>query len=163
MTLTFGAVLMIILCAKDGFTGGETIEQAPFAYILLFLNPFFQAAGIICGKKLALLHELVVVFWTMLTSLIISLLIILIYQQKWDSIQNMNWQYWLLFFAAGLIVVGTLTCKQSAFKYESASSLQNLSFLTAIFSIIADILLFHVTFSILQLVGLLLGIVIYLI
>ena len=80
MTLTFGAVLMIILCAKDGFTGGETIEQAPFAYILLFLNPFFLAAGIICGKKLALLHELVVVFWTMLTSLIISLLIILIYQ-----------------------------------------------------------------------------------
>ena len=79
MTITFGSIIMIIVCAKEGFTGGDTIKQAPFAYILLFLNPFFSAAGIICGKKLALLDELVVVFWSMLASLIISLLIILIY------------------------------------------------------------------------------------
>jgi hypothetical protein len=41
-----------------------------------------------------------------------------------------------------------------ALKYESASSLQKMAFLTAIYAFIADILIFKTSFSDIQLIGL---------
>ena len=50
-----------------------------------------------------------------------------------------------------------------ALRYESASSLQKMAFLTAIYSFIFDITLFHVAFSPTQIVGLVLALLIYIV
>ena len=60
---TFACIVVIIVGAGEDPSKGETIKEAPWAYLALFANPVLSAAGSIAQKKLSALDELVVTFW----------------------------------------------------------------------------------------------------
>jgi len=48
---------------------------------------------------------------------------------------------------SGAMILGLQVTRFLALRYESASSLQKMAFLTAIYAFISDITIFHVTFT----------------
>lgn len=62
MGSTFACIVVIIVGAGED-SSGESLLQAPWAYLALFVNPVLSAAGSIAQKKLSALDELVVTFW----------------------------------------------------------------------------------------------------
>jgi drug/metabolite transporter (DMT)-like permease len=74
----------------------------------------------------------------------------------------MSMMAWFLMAFNGFFIIGCQITRFVSLKYESASSLQKMAFLTAIYAFIADITIFHVTFTKIQLLGLIFSLVIYL-
>jgi hypothetical protein len=61
----------------------------------------------------------------------------------------------------GFFIIGMQISRFMALKYESASSLQKMAFLTAIYAFIADITIFKTNFTTLQLIGLVGSLLVY--
>lgn len=161
MTGTFACVILIIAGQGESSSGSDTLREAPWAYLSLFCNPLLSAAGQIAQKKLTALDERVVTFWPQLMTAIITLIYIFIYESKWDTLEDMAWWGWVLMALNGSLVICQQIARFVALRYESASSLQKMAFLTAIYSFVFDITLFGVSFSPLQLAGLISALLIY--
>ncbi len=73
----------------------------------------------------------------------------------------MNTLCWFLMALNGFFVIGMQISRFMALKYESASSLQKMAFLTAIYAFIADIAIFKTNFSTIQEIGLIGALLVY--
>ena len=68
-----------------------------------------------------------------------TLTYIFIYASEWETLQDMAWWGWALMVLNGSLVILMQIFRFVALRYESASSLQKMAFLTAVYSFIFDI------------------------
>lgn len=93
------------------------------------------------------MDELAVTFWPQLVCAITCLIFIETTHTSWLNLKELSILCWVLMAVNGFLIIGCQITRFVALKYESASSLQKMAFLTAIYAFIADIALFNVTFT----------------
>ena len=153
--LAAGIFTVVLGASKTANPQEKTISQAPWLYVALFLNPFLVASGTIISRKLRHIHEYVNAVYVNLSTLIFNLAIMLSYNGKLlPVLGQFSPVDWIFTVMQGVCSINNQVFRFKALQNQQAAKLQYLNFVGSIFSYFFDEFLFHISFTLVQYIGL---------
>lgn len=160
LIFAFGGIALMLLGGEDTETRAAYIPGI-LAYVALLLNPLCIAAGNLAMRAMRGMNDNVVSAYMALSLFVVFLPICLIRGDNlglWIEFSFIDWLC-LIGLSGGVIVSQTL--RFMALQNHTVSALQPYTFLQPLQQFLTDIILFDLSFSILQLLGMNLLILVY--
>ena len=124
-----------------------------WAMIALGAQPILLAGGMIASRMMRRNHAFTLTCYTNVVLLFVSVIGIYLTQIDYSFIYGLELGSWLLITAAGVMTIGEHIGKFMAFRYYKAAPLQKLSFLPNVWNFLIDLIIVHVDFATLQIIG----------
>ena len=151
LMVSFLGALVMILGGKDDSVVEE--GSSVFGFVCLILNPVFVAIGTIMMRQMKKLNESVVSCYMNFASVLV--LGPLVYAMGHDL--SICWSFsvydWLWVVGLSGSSICSQTFRYKALQSEKASALQPYNFLNPVWQLIADILIFSASFTNMQMLG----------
>jgi len=152
IVLVFSAVVLVLIGAEG--SDKKALQDDWVALTCLIVYPIASSLGVIAMRKMKEMHYMVVSTYKNIFMAFFSIsMIVASPNLDFKFVQELTAKQWLLFVLLGLMMIGDLTLKFSALKFQQASKLQKLAFLPCVWQFLIDLLLVQQGFEALQIVG----------
>ena len=158
IVLTICCVIVIVVGgdAGSGDDTDETVSHSMFIvlYVLLFVNPFLSAGGVILMRKMKKFNVAVVTWYLNWAICIVSIIIVAALRSGFQYLKEYDWQSWVIAICCGAAYVATSKCGFVALKYQQAAKLQKLAPLSTLWQFFFDVFVFGKVYTTTQYCGL---------
>ena len=122
-------------------------------YFLQIFNAFTSAGGSIAMRQMKNFHESVITWYSNWSIMLSSIFVIAVTGQGLGIYYTFSTHSWMLLFVNGFTATTFQMCRFKAFQLQNAAKLQLLTPVTTLIQFCADLILFHITYSNTQYLG----------
>ena len=146
MMLTIAGIIVILVDGKE--TGQDPFDEDEIVwFVILIISSVFTAAGTVAIRKMQRIKEVVIIWYTSWTKLLISVVVVYSFGRGLSICKQFDAGDWAMIALSALSGCVKNICKIKALQLQSASKLQLLDPLQTVIMFVVQIFGFHQPFD----------------